>query len=607
MTETASSSPRPPLTGLRAWRSAGGVVALVVIAAQVVWRGAILLAGFFTQDDFLVQTRSAEGPLDADLLSSGFAGGLSPGGNLTAWLEVSAWPMHWGWVAVVAILLQAIAACLCWMVLSRLLGDRWVRLPLLAIFCFTPLTLWTTQSWALSLEFLPGAVLLLLAVWALLARTQDRWRWGTAVAVTSSGLALAFDERAILFPVVLSGVALAVSDTRGVRKRIRVVARQHVALWVSLIVLTSAYLVVLQQSDAASPGWPSDWSRVPEVASAYWRHLVPGLLGGPWVAENPVDMSEVSAYWPGALGVALLLLMLGVLFQLGGRSILWALVPLVGLMLGILVLVVLSTSGAKEVALGRIPRAAADVVPAFVVLLGAALGGVGLPQSRSTGVLARVHPDVRDMVLAVAATAAFVASAAYTTGLTAPALRNDDDHEYVDNVRAALREDPQVVLFDGAVPEGVMTRWFGADARVSTVVGLVPEQPVFELPSEKLRSVGPDGSLAPVTLMQPVEMVPSGNKACGYPVTLEPSTIPLKSRASPGRLVLRIGYYTNSEGYAQVDVSGSSTRIPIRSGLHAIDLVVEGGFHEVQMSLEQDNATVCVAALSAGAPASAEP
>ena len=49
-----------------------------------------------------------------------------------------------------------------------------------------------------------------------------------------------------------------------------------------------------------------------------------------------------------------------------------------------------------------------------------------------------------------------------------------------------------------APPDNVMVVWFGDDARVSTVVGTAPEEPVFDLPTYVMRMVDPAGRLRPV-------------------------------------------------------------------------------------------------------------
>jgi hypothetical protein len=580
---------------------------VVLIVTQALWRGVHLADGFFTQDDFLVLARVSDSRFEPEVLGATFAGGLSPGGYLVARLEFWLWSASWAPFATVMLALQAGAAALCWMVLSRLLGERWARIPLLAVFCFTPLTLWVTQWWTLSLAFFPACVLTLLAVWALLVRIQDDSTWGSAVVVAAYGGALLFNQRALLLPVVLFGVALALSEQPGVLARAREVLRSYAALWVALGIAGLTYAFVYSRSEASSLETPTQWDTAWEVASAYWRHLVPGLLGGPWVEEGSFDTAAAAAYWPGALGVAIALLLVGLVVQLKGGAALWVVIPLIVYVAGSLGLLLVTADGARDVALGVIPRAAADVLTAVVVLVAALIRGLHLPSSVFSRLPRWPSPPAWDAVLGLAIAAVFIGSAAYTTALTAPALHNEDDKEYVDNVRAALRADSQIVLLDGPVPEGVMSRLFGADARVSTVVGLVPEQPIFDVPSEKLREVSRDGTLASVQLESQVEMMPSASETCGYPIRQELTRIPLQSAVGPGRHILRLGYYTNREGYALVDMAGQRMRIPIRSGLRAIDLPVGGGFSDVGIVLEHANATVCMAAVTVGVPKPAAP
>ena len=77
----------------------------------------------------------------------------------------------------------------------------------------------------------------------------------------------------------------------------------------------------------------------------------------------------------------------------------------------------------------------------------------------------------------------YLVSAAISTAVVAPHSYNEDDRAYVEGLRADLRADPRAVVFDGRPPDSVMVSWFDDDARISTVVGIAPEDPVFDLPS----------------------------------------------------------------------------------------------------------------------------
>src|SRR5689334_14655326 len=116
-----------PVGGTRAWMSRAGVLALVVLAAQLLWRVVVLGHGFFSQDDFLVMAGTQHGGATT-ILGGDFAGGYSPGAIALAWASVGLGPLNWPLAAGTVLALEAAATAVLWVVLTRILGDRWLRL-----------------------------------------------------------------------------------------------------------------------------------------------------------------------------------------------------------------------------------------------------------------------------------------------------------------------------------------------------------------------------------------------------------------------------------------------------------------------------------------------
>lgn len=76
----------------------------------------------------------------------------------------------------------------------------------------------------------------------------------------------------------------------------------------------------------------------------------------------------------------------------------------------------------------------------------------------------------------------------------------------------------------------------------------------------------------------------------------------MTGQVPPGRWVVWIGYYTGADGFAVVDIAGASQRFAVRSGLNAVQLVVEGGFDRFRMTLDQAGGTLCLTDAAAGVP-----
>ncbi|MDP3894605.1 hypothetical protein, partial [Nocardioides sp.] len=173
MTETQRSQAMRTRSLPGAWRSGAGALALAVILVQLLWRGSVMMRGYFTQDDFLILSSGVSREPDLVPWLQPFAGGLSPLGHALAGVQTAARPLDWFVVGAVAIVVQTATAVLLWLVLCRLLGESWLRVVLLGVACLSPLTIWATASWAAAVTTLPPALLLVAAAWFMLLRLED--------------------------------------------------------------------------------------------------------------------------------------------------------------------------------------------------------------------------------------------------------------------------------------------------------------------------------------------------------------------------------------------------------------------------------------------------
>lgn len=581
---------------VRAWSSRAGLVALVVIAAQLLWRAVLLGHGYFSQDDFLVMaTTKAEGGWL--MLNGDYAGGFSPGGTALVAACVGLAPLSWPLAAGVVLVLETAATTMMWLVLTRLLGDRWLRVPLLVMFAFSTLTLWSTQWWVLGLSYWSATLLLLIAVWAVLSATEATRARRSALALAAFAVALLFDERAVLFPVVLVGVAVIAADADTVRARVRRAAGDFSALGVGLLIVLAGYAVLRWRAAPLDLDLGDDLG---QVVTDYLRHSLAEVFNGPWSGTLPAHAYLVPVSWIVALNGALLLGLIGLTTQHGGASARAAWGTLVVYLAGSVG--VLALTGRADVlgSLGLVHRFGAELAAVVVIVAAGALSGVTFPDLSARG--SWFSSLGLERGASGAAGIALVVSAAISAGFLAPNLFHSDDRDYVEAVRAGLRADPKVVLLDGGVPVGVISAWYGDRATVRNVVGYAPERPVFDLPSHALRMVRDDGSLAKIELEGPARSAPSEDKQCGYPVRSTGTLVPMETAVPAGRWVLRIGYYTSADGFAELDVAGGHQRFAVRSGLHAVDVVVDGAFTNFRMTLEDPTTTLCLTDASAGVP-----
>ena len=578
------------------WRSAPGVAAAALVAGTAIWRAVIVGRGWFSQNDFLISLPSTS-PTDV-----GYTFGFSPVSVVIAQGVADVAPLGWPPAAAVVIALQTVSLVVLWHVLCAILPGRWLRVPVLTFFAITPLTLWSTQWWSFALQFWPAALAVLVAVLAVLRTVQRGSTVGPWVAAAGTVAALSTNERWVLAPVVLVGLALAVSPGRTVRERLRDAVVAHPLMWSAQGVVIAGYAVVRVLVVPAALG---DVQSPTELVTAYLRHLGALLAGGPWGSGSAEHAHLTPPSWAVGVGLVVLLVLVALTLTNGGldAQLAWATVAVYTLLgLGLLAV---QRQGTLEASLDLIHRHGADA--ALVLTLGVAAALRRTPAPSFSGLpvpwLRDAAPRRRELLVAVAATVALVGSAAVSTPALAAPLLHDDDRAFVDATRAALRDDRTAVILDGGVPPGVLSPWFGDAARVSTVLSRAPESPVFDLPSHRLRIVRPDGSLSPVVLTGSVEMEPTDDEACPRPVRLSGTAVPFQRTVPPGRWVVRLGYYTAASGLAVVDVAGQRIEVPVRSGLNAVDVPVTAGFDQLWLSLEHPTDTLCLATATVGVPA----
>ena len=592
--------------GLRPWRSPAGVTALALIAGQLAWRAVLVGRGYFTQDDFLMLTLGGR-RLSVDLLVHDYTGHLFPGDMIIAWLHTHLAPLDWGVAVVEIVTLQLVASLLAWIVLCRLVPASWWRLPVLAVYLFCPLSLWPTQWWAVAIQFLPVTIFLFLASWALLHRIQEGSRWSGPLVVLSTFAGLLFQERAVLYPVVLGFVAVAFAEAVGLR-RVLLALRDHLAVWIALVLVIAAYVVVhreLAPIDSTSPGSAAKSAEL--VGNFVARNAVPGFVGGPWI-DPGAGTIVVPAGWAVALSWVVVALLVGLTMR-RSRTAVWGWLLLLTYTLADVLLLFGGRTGPEfGTVLGLIPRYAAGIVPVLLVALGLVVRATVLQPRTEAASAVPTAPWRGPLPVALALTGCYLASSAISTAVLAPRSYNEDDRAFVETLRTELRADRRAVVFDGIAPDGVMVSWFGDNGRVSTVVGTAPEEPVFDIPTYELRIADPDGRLHPVALDGTVKGVPTGNRRCVHAVNADRVTrVRLDHPAGNGRQVARVGYYTVASGFLAVTTPDGEASLPLRSGLNVADFVVQGPLDDLEMRLVTSpdapaGSTVCVVEVVVGYP-----
>ena len=584
---------------LATFLSRTGLLALALVLLQLLWRGRAVSGGFFNQDDFLNLHAARDASLDRAYLLEPLAGELSPVGRLFQWLTVHVGTTNWTSVTVFVLVLQTVAALLTWVVVSQLLPDRWLRIPLFVVALFTPLTLPAVFSWSAASIHLPLTVAALVAATALLSHQSQGWSSGPTVAVIALVVALLSSDRAVLLPVVLFFLLAAARepDALGVRRRLVDTFRSTPWVWLLMAVAVVLRLAHgLLGDDATSLGAPQRASVAGDVVEQYLRQVVWGLAGGPWGGHWTGAVLDPDR--GGAFALAVLACALAAIPLLRSARRPRVRVALAGLGVTVLLSLVMAISTNSDLlALGMVTRRCADAALYFVLFAAVAFRSARFPRW--------MHYVVpRSMVLASLLVAgALLISSAVTTRAVVPYLENKDDRGFVEAMAAGLLGNPATVLLEDPTPEWIIHPWFGDDARVSTVASLLPEQPLLDVPSEHLRKVDAGGHLREVNLLEPVRSLSSGG-VCAHKVGTSPSEVPFESETASQRQVLQFDYIVGEDAFLRLQAGGAQFRLALKKGMSRIQVPLQGGFDSATFSLDPaaGDLSACLGLVEVGTP-----
>jgi len=583
----------------RVWSGRQGLVAIAVLGVTAVWRGLLLKASYFNQDDYYLTTRAYHrAVISWDFLFDDAAGHVQPAQQLAYWLVAHHAPFEWGQVATAVLAVELLAVAVMWHLLSRLLPGRWVRLPLLAVFAWSPLTLVPTLWWSAAMGLWPPMLFMLLATLAFV-RAQDRRRqqarhvWlDVVLCVFAVVVGLTWHERGILAIAVLMGVAIARSERTGWRRLPDAVARWWF-LWLPLAALGAGYLVLHRTLTAVESQQATIGSRLEIVTAFVYRNTVPGLASGPWDAKV-LGGAIVPPTWVEVLSAVLAVAAAVAIIWRGGRARWVALVMLLAYVAGDVLLLLLGRAGFGEI-IGLDPRYTADIV-AVAVLFAA----VGLEDAAPLRLRPWFHQG-----LAAVGVLLYVAGSALTTAHLAPRFENRHDRTFVTNLRGDLAKNPYQVLVDRLAPPDILLPLLGKEALLSEVFAPLPEHLVFDAPTSKLRAVTNDGELVDVRIVQVASSEPGPDGACGYAVRTGETDIPLAFSAPlSGRVVVRLQVFIDREADYAVRMGSWTGTVHVVRGPQDIWLVVPADAEPYSSISVRGTgpATLCVVRADVGPP-----
>lgn len=579
------------------WRNQQGAAAVAVIAVTIAWRGVLLRDSFFNQDDFVLTTRALNADMSWDYLFTPYIGHVTPAQQLTYWLASRLAPLEWPATALFILTMQVLCCVVMWHLLTRLLPGRWVRVSLLAVFAWSPLTLATSLWWSAAMGLWPHVLFSLLAVLFVVRAHQGAGsrRLNLTICVLAVMCGLTWHERSVLIPFVVLGVVVLLSEETGIRRVTSALARYR-GLWAVFVVLVGAYLVGHSVMTTVEGGGAGVAEMLKISGSFVGENVIPGLLGGPWVADLQGGAVEPHAWVTVVCSAAALVLVL-LLVTRGGPAAGWAMALLALYVLADLSLVLAGRSGFGRV-IGLDPRYSSDVVHAAVLAVALALRGSDsrfrLPVADDRWARART------VGLAVG-TGAYLLGCIVGTATLVPHFQNTEDRGFVEAVRQDVAADPNQVIVDALVPAFVVLPLFGDESSLSQVLQPLPDAPQVDQPSPRLRVVDESGRLRPILLVGATSMRSGPVERCGYPIRSATVDIELLAEVQTPAVV-RIGYFTDEERTVDLEAGSVRTQFQARPGPNEIwiPLPPEQDALEVVSLSVADGGVVCVAELEAG-------
>jgi hypothetical protein len=603
--------------------TAAGAILLVQLVVRA-WSG---YRGFFYIDDFAFTGRAARYGLSAKLLFTDYNSHVMPGSFVWVWATTKLWPLQFGPVMTVALLLQLLLGVIVYRLLVQLFGHRLGILVVFAVFVLTPITLPAFLWWAAALNQLPQQLAMATALlWHVRYLRTGRVRWGIA-GVAAVGLGLLFSEKTLLtVPLIVAFTVFYAAPGR-LWARHKKAWRDHWAVWLGYLVLTVPYAVYYVLAVPPPAHRQATGGDVATVAGSALSHaLAPGLLGGPW-SWHPIGFAGAVA-GPGRVAtwiscIACLLLIVGTIVWSQRAVFAWALV--FGYIALDIALVASSRATIVGPTIGDEYRYFTDM--GLVAALGLGLAVLPISGTFARGSVQRLRPrqSVRvatqraladqfgwssartagRVVVVAALVLGYIASSAVSLVRYDRFWHPNPARPYVTTARAELATAPRsLVLFDDVVPQEVAWGLLYPYNRYSLFFAPLDGAPMTLKPGEssnQLAAFDKTGHLRLVSILG-VHGVPGPRPQCGWRVGARPVTIDLQGRTGTGPDVLRIGYIANGDGVIEVSVGDTEQQVPMQYGLHAVFLLVHGAADFVTLRVKTGSSALCTDEVAIGLP-----
>ena len=574
-------------------------VAYGLIGLHLIVKAWILLPAWFYSDDFIFLEDALKHRLTPDYLFTSHDSQLMPLGVAISWLVAHAGPYNWLLAASITLVLQALAAVACFVMLRTLFGDRWAILAPLGFYLFAPMAIEATTWWAAALNAVPIQMAFFLLVACIVRWARERRpRWALA-SVAALTLAVVSGPRGLVM-VVPVGLLLLLFFTPG-RWWTRPwhLVRTHALLIAPMILVGAAYLVVYTVS---TPSPVEAQGSAPALAIG--KNLVgtswlTSLVGGPWRWDEynpPMSHPDPPMVLYVIAGLAVILLV-AMAVRRGARVAVAALAILMA-QLAVTYLALVFGRGLQLGAdAGLMTRYLADTLPVTTLVLGLLM----LPVVGATITARAVRIRGRWRAFAGAAAAVFLVGSVVSTVAYASAWHRDyPAREFVDNARSSLASEPAVIA-EREVPDPVQARLSYPHNLPSRLLYPLGKAIATTYRGNDIRVLDDHGVHRQAAVFASATSRPGPIGNCGYAVRDRTIWISLDTAVANPFWWMSIGYLSSGDGDLEMYLDGEkSDDIRVQKGLHTYFMRGEGPLATIGLRSVTGDVAVCVDAIHVG-------
>ncbi len=594
------------------------VAATGMIAAQLVWKAAVLSHFYFWQDDFVYFDKALGHGLTWPYLTTLQAGHLDPGPFTLSWFLSRIALYNWTLVSVVllAILLASCVALL--RLLRTLFGNRPAILIPLVIYLVSPLTVPDLVWWSNGIEGVSLALATFMSLDAHVryVRTGRPRHMITAAVWLLAGML--FFEKAMVLPFLLFALTSAFFVRGGwIHAAVRA-AVEYWKAWLLYAAVLAGYgsvFAVLITAPGAVPGKRG----APQDVLGFMTDLVkdsflPGAFGGPWRwFPNKVEAfatPPTALIWLSALA-AIVIVAVSIWYrQYAWRA--WAILAawlVVADMVPIIVgrLNLANTTFLPFLALDT--HYVADAVPILAICLGLAFWPVvGQPDRRRTR-SQHAEPGQAAPVAIGIVLSAFIVGSIWSVQSYVSVTTTQPGRAFIANARQALAEVPRgTPVVDQLASSNLMSALLlGPYGYENQVLGNMAPGKVRWIRHPdgtiaNLKVFAPDGSLWPAAVVGVYSQPIPGNKGC-WKARGADIQVPLRSVATVtnGPQTLRISYVSSLGMRILVYFGGRWGQVGLKQGMNTAYLPVQGSGSTVLVTTPGNNGKLCVGSVAVGA------